>query len=53
MLSASVSGAAQEGDDDLVNPFLAALGAESEDDADVPDLSDTEALLGELDKEEK
>jgi DNA-directed RNA polymerase subunit beta' len=53
LLSASVSGAAQEGDDDLVNPFLAALGAESEDDADVPDLSDTEALLGELDKEEK
>jgi DNA-directed RNA polymerase subunit beta' len=53
LLSASVGGGAQEDDDDLVNPFLAAIGAESQDEAEVPELSETEALLGEVDKEDK
>jgi DNA-directed RNA polymerase subunit beta' len=53
LLSASVGGAAQEEDDDLVNPFLAALGADTEDEAEVPELSGTEALIGDSDKDAK
>jgi DNA-directed RNA polymerase subunit beta' len=53
LLSASVGGAAQEEGDDLVNPFLAALGADTEEEAEVPELSGTEALLGDSDKDGK
>jgi hypothetical protein len=52
LLSASGGGEVGEDGDDLVNPFLAALG-ESGDDAGALDLAGLEGLLGEVNEEDK
>jgi hypothetical protein len=47
LLSASAGGETGEDGEDFVNPFLAALGDESKDDAGELDLAGLEDLLGE------
>jgi DNA-directed RNA polymerase subunit beta' len=51
LLAASTGGEPGE-DDDFVNPFLAAIGGDSKDDAEGSDLPGLEELLGGVDKDE-